>query len=62
MVKVCVCKEYLGNFWYGFYYVIMNLISLKYRGWGFFYNFYVEFKSWLSVLRISKDFIFNFDL
>lgn len=34
MAKVCACKEYLGNFWYGLYYVIMNLISLKYRGLG----------------------------
>mgnify|MGYP005949728973 CR=1 FL=1 len=34
MAKVCACKEYLGNFWYGFYYVIMNLISLKYMGLG----------------------------
>lgn len=33
MAKVCACKEYWGNFWYGLYYVIMNLISLKYRGW-----------------------------
>lgn len=63
MAKVCACKEYLGNFWYGLYYVIMNLISLKYRGlgWGLPYNPYVEFKSRRSVLRISKDFIFNFD-
>lgn len=47
MVKVCVCKEYWGNFWYGFYYVIMNLISLKYMGLGG--DFFIIFMQSLKV-------------